>query len=305
MSDGARPRPTMSVVSVAAPITAAIDSGRAAGAFRTRSHAAIASTDATRPRATTRPSARPSRVAVSGMTLASHAAVSAASSTKKIAASPRRNLADIRSDRRNRDHAQGAAAAAHELERRRNDHRARRRQLIEMAQAGQTELSGAVHDGVVRERWVECARLTRIRADRFDADTQHVTVMREHTRRIGVEARAVGAVSSGVDARRTLRPATPSRSQHNTRAAGHATVRALPGLELTVREEKVRILRDLRGHVDHAGWADELLRRNRIGRVVGQILSRHPVHGGVEVRAGMFAKPHRIPVPGWTPGVIP
>src|SRR3954471_3179934 len=44
-----------------------------------------------------------------------------------------------------RDHAQRAAAAVHDLEWRRNDDRPRRWQPVEVAEAGQPELAGAVH----------------------------------------------------------------------------------------------------------------------------------------------------------------
>src|SRR5580692_5795491 len=216
---------------------ATIDSGRAAAARRTRSHAAITSTDPTRPRTATRPNAVVLIVAIPGMTPASQTAVSAASKTKKIATSPRPiRLVDTDADGGNRDHAHGTAAASDELERSGNDHSPGRRQLVELAEAGQTELSGAVHHRVVRKRGVERASLTGVGADRFDADAEHVPVLRQHARRVGVEARAVRAVGSGVDERRPIRSAAPPRSQEHPRAAGHATVRALPGLEVRDRQ---------------------------------------------------------------------
>src|SRR4029450_454757 len=43
------------------------------------------------------------------------------------------------------------------------------RQPIQIAEAGQPELAGAVHDGVVGERRIETAGLAGIGADGFDA----------------------------------------------------------------------------------------------------------------------------------------
>src|SRR6267143_1061583 len=64
------------------------------------------------------------------------------------------------------------------------------------------------------------------------------------------------------------------------------------------REKKIRILRGLAAAVQDAGRTDEALRRNRVGGVVRQILSRHPVDRRVEMRAGVLAAGKIVPVPG-------
>jgi len=49
-----------------------------------------------------------------------------------------------------------------------------------MAQAGQPELSGAVHDVVIRKRRIEASRLAGIGPDRLHADAEHVQNRRYH-----------------------------------------------------------------------------------------------------------------------------
>ena len=58
-----------------------------------------------------------------------------------------------------------------------------------------------------------------------------------------------------------------------------------------------------RGHglfanVNHAGRANQLAGWDVVQRVVDQILAGNPVDESVEVRAGMFAKLHDVPIPG-------
>src|SRR6185295_15880783 len=69
-------------------------------------------------------------------------------------------------------HPQRAAATIHNLQRRRNDHRSGRWKLIEVAQAGQAELAGAVHQGVIGEGWIEAAGLAGVGAYGFDSDAE-------------------------------------------------------------------------------------------------------------------------------------
>ena len=51
-------------------------------------------------------------------------------------------------------------------------------------------------------------------------------------------------------------------------------------------------------HVDDASGADEFARRDRVGRILGQILAGDPVDRRVEVRARVFAEGQDVPVPG-------
>src|SRR5262245_47553290 len=64
--------------------------------------------------------------------------------------------------RHNRQNSERTAAAIDDLERRRNHDRTRGRQLVEIAEAREAELAGAVHDVVVGERRIECPRLAGI-----------------------------------------------------------------------------------------------------------------------------------------------
>src|SRR5919197_5720370 len=73
-----------------------------------------------------------------------------------------------------REHAQRAAAAVTDLERRGDDDRARRRQLIEVAQALQSVAAGAVHVIVAGVGRAQVIGLARIRADRFGAEAEDV-----------------------------------------------------------------------------------------------------------------------------------
>src|SRR5207247_7901228 len=87
-----------------------------------------------------------------------------------------------------RDHPHRAAAAAEDLERCGNDNRTRRRQLIEIAEARQPELPGAVHDRMVWKRRVESSGLSRVGSDRLDADAENVAIVSQHSLRARIEA---------------------------------------------------------------------------------------------------------------------
>ncbi len=79
--------------------------------------------------------------------------------------------------RRNRQDAQGAAAALDDLERGGDDDRTRRRELIKIAQAGQAEFARPVH-GVVIGKWrIESTGLPGVGADRLHTDPQHVPLV--------------------------------------------------------------------------------------------------------------------------------
>src|SRR5689334_13406516 len=73
-------------------------------------------------------------------------------------------------------HAQRATAAIDDLERRGDHNRAGGRKLVEIAQAGEAELAGTVHQRMVGKRRVEGAGLARVGADRLDADAQDIAL---------------------------------------------------------------------------------------------------------------------------------
>src|SRR5688572_33201429 len=92
------------------------------------------------------------------------------------------------------DGAHGAAAAANQLQRRGDHYRTRRWQSLQVTQAGQSELTAAVHDVVIRKRRIERAGLSGIRADCLDADPQHIALVGKNARRCLVEAGTMRAV---------------------------------------------------------------------------------------------------------------
>ena len=103
-----------------------------------------------------------------------------------------------------------------------------RGQAIEVAQARQAELAGAVHDAVVRERRIEGPRLAGVGADGLDADAQHVAIVREQPRRARVKAGTVRAVRADVEERGRIGAAAPSGPQQHPRAGGNAAVLRFP-----------------------------------------------------------------------------
>ncbi len=79
--------------------------------------------------------------------------------------------------RRDRQDAQGTAAALDNLERGSDDDRARGRELIKIAQAGQAELPRPVHGVVIGKRRIESTGLPGVGADRLHTDPQHVPLV--------------------------------------------------------------------------------------------------------------------------------
>src|SRR5262245_30053243 len=106
-----------------------------------------------------------------------------------------------------RQHPQRAAAAVDDLERRGDDHRSRRRELVEIAQAGEAELSGSVHQGVRGERGIERAGLAGVRAHGLDTHAENLPLLDQKKDGLLVEARAVGAVRA--DVQKILRADAP------------------------------------------------------------------------------------------------
>src|SRR6267143_1954961 len=70
-----------------------------------------------------------------------------------------------------------------------------------------------------------------------------------------------------------------------------------PFLDPFSRQKKIRIFGGFAAAIEHAGWSDEALGRNAVGRIVGQILARDPVDRRVEMRAGVLAAGKIVPVP--------
>src|SRR6267143_5266185 len=71
-----------------------------------------------------------------------------------------------------------------------------------------------------------------------------------------------------------------------------------PFLDPFSRQKKIRIFGGFAAAIQHAGWPFEALGRNAVGRVIGQVLSGHPVDRRVEMRASVLAAGKIVPVPG-------
>ena len=97
-----------------------------------------------------------------------------------------------------REHARRAAGAVDELERRDDDHRARRRQLGQVGELGEAVLARAEQEVVDRERRVEAVRGARVGADRLDADADDRRLLGQPARALGVRAGRVAAVEERV-----------------------------------------------------------------------------------------------------------
>src|SRR5256885_13068755 len=206
--------------------------------------------------------------------------------------------------RRDREHPERTSTALHNLERRRNHHRTRRGKLVEVAQAREPELARSVHDRVIREWRCESASLSRISADCFHANAEHIPILREERRGVLVEAGAVWSVLTRVDERSAISALAPSRAQQHPCATRNFTVLLFPRFEMRWCKQIVFVLRHFGAHINHARGADELLGGNRGRRVVGRIFARNPVHRCIEMRAGVLAHADRVPIPTRTLVVI-
>ncbi len=80
--------------------------------------------------------------------------------------------------------------------------------------------------------------------------------------------------------------------------AGNAPVTSLPAPDEVDRQQEVGVRRGFARAVEHAGGADQLLHRDRVGRVVRQVAPGDPVDRRVEMRAGVLAAGEVVPVPG-------
>src|SRR5215469_16671424 len=90
---------------------------------------------------------------------------------------PRGNYLDESPSGRDRNDPERAARSADDLQRSSNDNSTGWRELIKVAQARQTELSTAVHQIVVRERWIESGCLSGIGPHCLHAHTKHVSFL--------------------------------------------------------------------------------------------------------------------------------
>src|SRR5580693_7601137 len=79
----------------------------------------------------------------------------------------------------------------------------------------------------------------------------------------------------------------PVGAQHDPTARLDAAMLTLPFLHTVSGEHIVRILRGFLRAVDDADRGDEILDRDPVGGAVLIVLAGDPVHGRVEMRAGV------------------
>src|SRR3984885_9789698 len=199
--------------------------------------------------------------------------------------------------RHDRQHAQRAAGAVDDLERRRNQDRALRRQLVELAQAGETVTVGLGHEGVGRERRTHAARRTGIGADGFRTPADHAfgnEIVDGLYRRTG----RVRALVVGVEEFRFAGVALVPVGAHQHPTTGrNVAMRLLPGFDAIDGEKEIRVLRGFGRAVDDTNRRDEILHRDRIGRTILIVAAADPVDRRIEMRARVLAELEPVPLP--------
>ena len=159
-----------------------------------------------------------------------------------------------------RQHAQRAAAALLDLQRRADQHRAGRRQQVEVGEALQAVAPGAVHVVVARVRRAQVVALAGIGADRLGAEAEHVALLDQEAHRLAARPRRVLARSRRSSGRPRDRCALrPVGAHQHPGAVRDAAVRRLEALDVVDRQQVVGVGLRLLGAVDHAGRRDEVL----------------------------------------------
>src|SRR5450432_3723850 len=90
-----------------------------------------------------------------------------------------------------REHAQRAAAAALDLERRTDEHCPGRRQQVEVGEALQAVAAGGVHVVVAGVRRAQVIALAGVGADRLRAEAEHVALVDQESHRLRARPRRV------------------------------------------------------------------------------------------------------------------
>ena len=146
--------------------------------------------------------------------------------------------------------------------------------------------------------------LAGVRAYGLGAKAQHLALLHQELRRLaGRPGRVLSGVvevliSLGVGA------LGPVGAHQHPVACTYAAVLRFKGLDVGDGEQVVGVGLGLRAAVDHAGRRDEILHRDGVHRVVGQVTARDPVDGRVKVRASVLAAGKVIPVPARAPVVV-
>src|SRR5215471_11860491 len=93
-------------------------------------------------------------------------------------------------------------------------------------------------------------------------------------------------------------PLRPVCAQEDPCTRRDAAVLLFP-LQDSVRSHQiVRITGCVRANVDNTSGPNKLLRRYAVYRIVRKILSRHPVHGRVEMGTSVLTSLKSVPIPG-------
>ena len=183
-----------------------------------------------------------------------------------------------------RQHAQRTAAALLDLQRRAEQHRAGRRQLVEVGEALQAVAACPVHVVVARVGRTQVEALAGIGADRLGAEAEHVALLDQEAHRLGARPRRVLAFLVEVLVGLGVAPLRPVGAHQQPGAFGDAAVRGLEALDVVDRQQVVGIGGRLRGAVDHAGRRDEVLRRESCRRCCSA--GRGPRSSGSARRSG-------------------
>src|ERR1700722_12567172 len=190
-----------------------------------------------------------------------------------------------------------AAGAVDDLQRRGDDDRPGRRQLVEIGQARQPETVRAVHDGVAGKHGIETMRLAGGGPGGLHTDTENVAFLCQERHALRMKPRGVRAARTHVEKLRPC-PMRPVGADENPGMRGNAAVLALPLPPDLPRQEEIRIRFRLRGHIDDAGGPNEALDRDVVSCVVRIVLAGHPMNGRIEMRAGMLTARDVVPIPG-------
>src|ERR1700722_2981397 len=200
----------------------------------------------------------------------------------------------------NGERAHRRAGAAHELERRGDQDRAFGRQLVEIAKARQAVTIGLVDKVVRREGRIHAAGRARIRADGFRSPADDVLRQEIFDCLRGRPWRMRTLVVSVEECLSRPVALVPVGAQHHPTAGLDAAMLTLPFFYAVGSEHIVRILRGFLRAIDDADGRDEVLDGDSIGRAVLIILAGDPVHGRVEMRAGVLAELEPAPRPKWS-----
>src|SRR5882762_799236 len=201
-----------------------------------------------------------------------------------------------------REHAQRAARAILDLERRRKDHGARGRKLVEVAQALQAVAAAAMKEMMRRVRRIEVTGLTGVRSDRLGAEAENAAFLDKPPHHGSIRPRRMRAVilQVGVIVPALLRPV--GAQQHPT-TFRNTPMLLLPCFDDRDRQQKVWVLCGLRGAIKHASRSDHVAHWESVDGIVRQILARKPMDRCIEVGPGMLSEGKIVPIPS-RPGLI-